>query len=234
MLCLLPLTLLLNYGPVHQRAQEELNSPQALDQDLFSRPGWALPVEALPVGWFCIYLLNKGKMTRQVWWWARDLSLESTVIIHVGLAPCLAKSIKKKRHILILVLEHARAATMEDLQSAINEQGLNVSSLPEKGRCLLATRDFYPGLSLSLKFLRRFHIGFELCFGRSKATWLNFLYIGPVYVEIEWNWLIFQTMHNATCLQFWPANYELFQSFKFVSQLCLFICGDLACNLGNF
>ncbi|GLT70883.1 hypothetical protein SLA2020_429360 [Shorea laevis] len=34
---------------------------------------------------------------------------------------------------------------MEDLQSALNEQGLNVSSLPEKGRCLLATRDFYPG-----------------------------------------------------------------------------------------
>jgi hypothetical protein len=52
---------------------------------------------------------------------------------------------------------------MEDLQSALNEQGLTVSTVPEKGRCLLTTRDFYPGLSL--KFLRRYHIGFELCVG---------------------------------------------------------------------
>ncbi|XP_062146363.1 histone-lysine N-methyltransferase ASHR1 [Alnus glutinosa] len=34
---------------------------------------------------------------------------------------------------------------MEDLQSALNEQGLTVSTVPEKGRCLLTTRDFYPG-----------------------------------------------------------------------------------------
>ncbi|XP_059453924.1 histone-lysine N-methyltransferase ASHR1 isoform X1 [Corylus avellana] len=34
---------------------------------------------------------------------------------------------------------------MEDLQSALNEQGLTVSTVPEKGRCLLTARDFYPG-----------------------------------------------------------------------------------------
>lgn len=34
---------------------------------------------------------------------------------------------------------------MEDLQSALNERGLTVSTLPEKGRCLLTTRDFHPG-----------------------------------------------------------------------------------------
>lgn len=151
-------------------------------------------------------------MTRHVWWWARDLSLESTVMIHVVLTPCLAKSRKKKkRHILILVLEHARAATMEDLQSALNEQGLTVSTVPEKGRCLLTTRDFYPGLSLSLKFLRRNHIRFELCY----------LVKVSVYRSCRrWNRveLVYFSKY-ATCLQFWPANYELCQSFKFISVI---------------
>ncbi|KAG2701046.1 hypothetical protein I3760_06G025100 [Carya illinoinensis] len=34
---------------------------------------------------------------------------------------------------------------MEELQSALKERDLIVSTLPEKGRCLLTTRDFYPG-----------------------------------------------------------------------------------------
>ena len=40
--------------------------------------------------------------------------------------------------------------TMEELQSALKGNGLTLSNLPEKGRCLLTTRDFHPGLSLSL------------------------------------------------------------------------------------
>jgi hypothetical protein len=106
---------------------------------------------------------------------------------------------------------------MEDLQPALNEQGLTVSTVPEKGRCLLTTRDFYPGLSLSLSLL---NVCVAIIYDSNFATWLKFLYIGLVDVEIEWNWFIFQ---YATCLQFWPANYELFQSFNFVSQLCLFM-----------
>ncbi|GMY06847.1 histone-lysine N-methyltransferase ASHR1 isoform X1 [Fagus crenata] len=34
---------------------------------------------------------------------------------------------------------------MEELQSGLKKQGLTVFTLPEKGRCLLTTRDFYPG-----------------------------------------------------------------------------------------
>ncbi|GAV76218.1 SET domain-containing protein/zf-MYND domain-containing protein [Cephalotus follicularis] len=34
---------------------------------------------------------------------------------------------------------------MEDLPSALRDFGLTVSILPEKGRCLVSTRDFYPG-----------------------------------------------------------------------------------------
>ncbi|KAM5564144.1 histone-lysine N-methyltransferase ASHR1-like [Rosa sericea] len=34
---------------------------------------------------------------------------------------------------------------MEELQSALGNRGLTVSELPEKGRCLLTTKDFYPG-----------------------------------------------------------------------------------------
>ncbi|KAL9313569.1 hypothetical protein ACSQ67_019021 [Phaseolus vulgaris] len=34
---------------------------------------------------------------------------------------------------------------MEDLQSALKDCGLSVSTVPEKGRSLFATRDFYPG-----------------------------------------------------------------------------------------
>ncbi|XP_041015983.1 histone-lysine N-methyltransferase ASHR1 isoform X1 [Juglans microcarpa x Juglans regia] len=34
---------------------------------------------------------------------------------------------------------------MEELQSALKERDLIVSTLPEKGRCFLTTRDFYPG-----------------------------------------------------------------------------------------
>ncbi|XP_050365996.1 histone-lysine N-methyltransferase ASHR1-like [Argentina anserina] len=33
----------------------------------------------------------------------------------------------------------------EELQSALENRGLTVSNLPDKGRCLLTTRDFYPG-----------------------------------------------------------------------------------------
>ncbi|XP_030933873.1 histone-lysine N-methyltransferase ASHR1 isoform X2 [Quercus lobata] len=35
--------------------------------------------------------------------------------------------------------------TMEELQSALKGNGLTLSNLPEKGRCLLTTRDFHPG-----------------------------------------------------------------------------------------
>lgn len=41
-------------------------------------------------------------------------------------------------------------AEMEDLQRALEDRNLAVSTVPEKGRSLFATRDFYPGLSLSL------------------------------------------------------------------------------------
>ncbi|KAK4572933.1 hypothetical protein RGQ29_031065 [Quercus rubra] len=34
---------------------------------------------------------------------------------------------------------------MEELQSALKGNGLTLSNLPEKGRCLLTTRDFHPG-----------------------------------------------------------------------------------------
>ncbi|XP_028757593.1 histone-lysine N-methyltransferase ASHR1 isoform X3 [Neltuma alba] len=34
---------------------------------------------------------------------------------------------------------------MEDLQSALKDRNLTVSTVADKGRCLLATRDFYPG-----------------------------------------------------------------------------------------
>ncbi|KAK0576617.1 hypothetical protein LWI29_020596 [Acer saccharum] len=34
---------------------------------------------------------------------------------------------------------------MEELQSALEDGGLTVTNLPEKGRCLSTTRDFYPG-----------------------------------------------------------------------------------------
>uniref|UniRef100_A0A5B7AL27 Putative histone-lysine N-methyltransferase ASHR1 isoform X1 n=1 Tax=Davidia involucrata TaxID=16924 RepID=A0A5B7AL27_DAVIN len=34
---------------------------------------------------------------------------------------------------------------MEDLQRALSDRGLTVSTLPEKGRCLVSTRDFSPG-----------------------------------------------------------------------------------------
>lgn len=34
---------------------------------------------------------------------------------------------------------------MEELQKALNEKGLTISTLPEKGRCLFTTRDFSPG-----------------------------------------------------------------------------------------
>lgn len=34
---------------------------------------------------------------------------------------------------------------MEELQRALGERGLSVSSLPEKGRCLIAAKDFSPG-----------------------------------------------------------------------------------------
>ena len=42
---------------------------------------------------------------------------------------------------------------MEELQSALEDRNLTVSTVSEKGRSLFATRDFYPGevpLSLSL------------------------------------------------------------------------------------
>ncbi|KAH7567850.1 hypothetical protein JRO89_XS07G0166600 [Xanthoceras sorbifolium] len=41
------------------------------------------------------------------------------------------------------------------LQSAIEDRGLTVTNLPEKGRCLFTTRDFYPGVSFSLTFVHR-------------------------------------------------------------------------------
>lgn len=34
---------------------------------------------------------------------------------------------------------------MEELQSALQDRGLTVTNLPEKGRCLYTTKDFYPG-----------------------------------------------------------------------------------------
>lgn len=34
---------------------------------------------------------------------------------------------------------------MEDLKSALQDFNLSVSTVPEKGRSLVATRDFYPG-----------------------------------------------------------------------------------------
>ncbi|XP_021900600.1 histone-lysine N-methyltransferase ASHR1 isoform X2 [Carica papaya] len=34
---------------------------------------------------------------------------------------------------------------MEELRSALQERGLTISNFPNKGRCLLTTRDFYPG-----------------------------------------------------------------------------------------
>lgn len=34
---------------------------------------------------------------------------------------------------------------MEELQSVVRDGGLAVSNLPEKGRCLLTTKNFYPG-----------------------------------------------------------------------------------------
>ncbi|PRQ26466.1 putative histone-lysine N-methyltransferase chromatin remodeling SET family [Rosa chinensis] len=34
---------------------------------------------------------------------------------------------------------------MEELQSALGNRGLTVSNLPEKGRCIFTTEDFYPG-----------------------------------------------------------------------------------------
>ncbi|KAF7829866.1 histone-lysine N-methyltransferase ASHR1 [Senna tora] len=34
---------------------------------------------------------------------------------------------------------------MEDLQSALKDRNMTVSTIADKGRCLLATRDFYPG-----------------------------------------------------------------------------------------
>lgn len=36
---------------------------------------------------------------------------------------------------------------MDELKKALNEKGLKFSTLPEKGRCLFAARDFSPGLS---------------------------------------------------------------------------------------
>lgn len=36
---------------------------------------------------------------------------------------------------------------MEDLKSALQDFNLSVSTVPEKGRSLVATRDFYPGIS---------------------------------------------------------------------------------------
>lgn len=43
---------------------------------------------------------------------------------------------------------------MEELQSGLGERGLTVSTLTEKGRCLLTTRDFHPGIFVfSLQFL---------------------------------------------------------------------------------
>jgi hypothetical protein len=35
---------------------------------------------------------------------------------------------------------------------------------------------------------------------RSKGTWLKFVYIGPVDVETEWNWLIFHNVHLLAIL----------------------------------
>ncbi|KAE8077407.1 hypothetical protein FH972_015974 [Carpinus fangiana] len=69
---------------------------------------------------------------------------------------------------------------MEDLQPALNEQGLNVSTVPEKGRCLLTTRDFYPGLSLSL-----LNVYVAIIYDSNFATWLKFLYIGEVIISQE-------------------------------------------------
>ena len=56
---------------------------------------------------------------------------------------------------------------MEDLQSALGNRGLTVSNVPEKGRCLFTTKDFYPGLlSLALVLSCLFGIvkmeGFEM------------------------------------------------------------------------
>jgi hypothetical protein len=38
---------------------------------------------------------------------------------------------------------------MEELQNVVRDGGLAVSNLPEKGRCLLTTKNFNPGLSSS-------------------------------------------------------------------------------------
>ncbi|KAL7155955.1 hypothetical protein ABFS83_03G110900 [Erythranthe nasuta] len=34
---------------------------------------------------------------------------------------------------------------MEELHKALNDQGLTISTLPDKGRCIFTTRDFSPG-----------------------------------------------------------------------------------------
>lgn len=41
---------------------------------------------------------------------------------------------------------------MEDLQADLLANGLTVSTVPDKGRCLLTIKDFSPGLNFILHF----------------------------------------------------------------------------------
>lgn len=50
-------------------------------------------------------------------------------------------------------------ATMEELQRALQDRGLTVTGLPEKGRCLYTTKDFYPGLSFYCIYFILFSLG---------------------------------------------------------------------------
>ncbi len=88
----------------------------------------------------------------------------------------------------------AAETSMEELQSGLKKQGLTVFTLPEKGRCLLTTRDFYPGLSLSLisasvsyriLTLLRLHKKVKLLSPKIFCTQVELPAVYPF--KIEWN-----------------------------------------------
>lgn len=48
---------------------------------------------------------------------------------------------------------------MEELEEALSDKGLTVSSVPEKGRCLFTARDFSPGFtSIQIRVSHKLHI----------------------------------------------------------------------------